>query len=136
MTQFTHSFYNATQLDARQFVSFLYWGETETWVLEVICVLSTKLKMTFAEDNSLDTLTLHSAVPVCVSDHEPVAYLCLFLPSAGRDRADPRGISMNKSIMLHIRNACCASSQSTSPPCSGTSAHVCLCCLKAPRATK
>lgn len=132
MTQFTHLFYNATQLDAKQLISFLYWGEMETWLLELIRVLSTKLKMTFAEDNNLDILTLHSAVTVFVSDHEPVAYLCLFCHQQNGDRADPQGILMSKSIMLHIRNTCCASSQSTAPPCSGISAHECLCCLKAP----
>lgn len=71
--------------------------------------------MTFAEDNDLGILALHSAVTVFVSDHEPVTYLCLFCHQQNGDCADPQGILMNKSIVLRIRNTCCAGLKALSP---------------------
>lgn len=69
--------------------------------------------MTFAEDNDLDIVALHSTGSLF--NHEPVTYLCLFCHDQNGACADPQGILMNKSIVFHIRNTCCARSQSTFP---------------------
>lgn len=54
-------------------------------------VFSTKLNVTFAEDNNLGTLALHR-LSLCVSDHKPVTSLCLFCPQQSRDGADPGAV--------------------------------------------
>lgn len=59
---------------------FAVWGRNLDlgFGTKYICVLSTKLRMTFAEDNDSGILALHSAVTVFVSNPVPVTYLCLF----------------------------------------------------------